>query len=506
MALDDDFDEADWQKELDLVALEEDPAAHESLASTAESDGEFHASCSFNLLCITILMCTDEDAVVSSSMQALNKLQAQREAQMNMMEADMNDMRHMADIALQSIRERPSTSQLQPPLTQDIFPPPSPLKSRAHTEGGVSEDGEASINRDPSSAEHVDMAIFGLRDLITTISGARSETEAFMESAPPPPPLPSHYEAFSSESTVERKAIYDEYKTQERERGVEREAQRRASMLQAEQEARDRQVRHLDQSHFKDRESLSQLFSCPISICILRSIFFKQAALEAAVAESARNRAAQEAAQEKLQAEASRRREEEAAREAERSRRLAALALEMQQRKAEMAAEEQARAARLRAMEREVEDGIVARSKRFLALARILRAWRYYRDGPVRAAKVSAAECFQSAFRAVRARKERWALEARRRVMRRLEEAASKGQIEAAKEALEAAKGVGLGEEVLARVKAMEVSAFLYSQESLREIDITFHQPYVSPPAGSSCRGLLATVGRRCLTPRHPPV
>ena len=91
--------------------------------------------------------------------------------------------------------------------------------------------------------------------------------------------------------------------------------------------------------------------------------------------------------------------------------------------------------------------------------------------------------------------------------MRRLEEAASKGQIEAAKEALEAAKGVGLGEEVLARVKAMEVSALIHRGRRLKanEYHISLTVCF-SLSAGSSCRGLLATVGCRCLTPRHPPV
>ena len=165
-------------------------------------------------------------------MVALNKLVSQREAKMSAMESDMLNLRHLADAALQSAMQRlPSTAPPAPLLEATM---PSHPTSRAQTEGGVSEDGEASVNRDPSSLEHVDHAIFGLCDLISSISiGPRSEPSssamALQNDAP-------------TESSVERNVMYDQYKAQELEREAEREAQRRRAALKTEQEAQDRQV------------------------------------------------------------------------------------------------------------------------------------------------------------------------------------------------------------------------------------------------------------------------
>ena len=159
---------------------------------------------------------------------------------MSMMEADMLDLRQIADVALQSALQRPPVTSL--PQIEPSLPPPSPLppKSRAQTDGGMSEDGEAFINRDPTSVEHVDEAIFGLMGLISSLSGTTNDTFA--------PAAGGSSKEDPSESSIERKAMYDQYKAQEAEREAGREAARKKAALKAEQEAKDRQVSRMQDS------------------------------------------------------------------------------------------------------------------------------------------------------------------------------------------------------------------------------------------------------------------
>lgn len=163
---------------------------------------------------------------------------------MSLMEADMLDLKQLADAALHSAMKRPSApaSQLQAsPFEAPSLPnlSSSQPQSRAQTEGGLSENGEVSISRDPIAVENIDQAIFGLRDLISSLSSSTSETSAL-------PIIDIRSSIFhdepSAESTVERKVMYDQYKAQEQQREAEREALKKKAARQAEQEAMERQV------------------------------------------------------------------------------------------------------------------------------------------------------------------------------------------------------------------------------------------------------------------------
>ncbi len=123
------------------------------------------------------------------------------------------------------------------------------------------------------------------------------------------------------------------------------------------------------------------------------------------------------------------------------------------------AAEAAARDAQLESLSREVREGVARQAWPRFAAMRIARAWRAYRDGAARRDRVRGITTLQAAVRAHAARRLHRQLAARREAMRRLEEAAGRGQLEAAREALEMARSVGLGGEALARVSAMEGQA-----------------------------------------------
>ncbi|KAG1657514.1 hypothetical protein FOA52_003751 [Chlamydomonas sp. UWO 241] len=224
-------------------------------------------------------------------------------------------------------------------------------------------------------------------------------------------------------AVMERQAARETYQRDEAERVAGRDAVRADAAARARRDADEAEARLR-----ADEGARAQAHAALV------------ARLEEQAAAAARVRAAAEAA------------------EAARAERWERERAERQARAAEMAAESAARERQLAVMVREVEDGVVKCARAHLAAARMWRAWAAYRGSPARAARLAAITTLQAAVRARAARREGARLAGQRDVRQRLEDAAARGQLGAAKDALVLAQSVGLGNEVSARLAAMEAA------------------------------------------------
>lgn len=107
------------------------------------------------------------------------------------------------------------------------------------------------------------------------------------------------------------------------------------------------------------------------------------------------------------------------------------------------AAEAAARGAERAAAAQQLQQELLRHARRHMAAWHIARAWRRYRSSPARARRAACATRIQAAWRGCAARRQAAQLRAQRAVMRGLEEAASKGMLEAMRQLAEQAQGVG---------------------------------------------------------------
>ncbi|GFR43183.1 hypothetical protein Agub_g4233 [Astrephomene gubernaculifera] len=221
-----------------------------------------------------------------------------------------------------------------------------------------------------------------------------------------------------------RRRLQEAYQAEEAARKAERERQRQEAEAAAAREAAEaeervrRQVEALEKQRF---EALAAL----------------EAQKEAAAAEAEALLAAAAAERDRLATEQ------------------AATAVRMEAAARAAAAREAAREAAMEALRQET----LAMARPHIAALRIAHAWRRYRYGPVRAARVAAAVRIQASWRGFVDRRHAARLRQQRDMMRKLEELASKGLLEELRAAAERAKDIGQGDAVLRRLSALESAA-----------------------------------------------
>ncbi|GAX83153.1 hypothetical protein CEUSTIGMA_g10579.t1, partial [Chlamydomonas eustigma] len=227
-----------------------------------------------------------------------------------------------------------------------------------------------------------------------------------------------------TESGIERKALYEQFLREENLRSEEKEKLRQEERLRAKATALEAQAREAT-----------------------------QAAAEAQAAEQ--RSAAAEAKAEAMRM--LRQAEEDAA--AEEQMRLEEERKALEDMREKMATEARERATQLEGVMREVNEGLAAQARFKYFARRIQNAWLQYRSSMSRQNRLAQITLMQALYRARAARKQYKQLAAERDVLRRLEEAAGKGHLEAAKAALAMAQNLGLGNEAQARVAEMEGQA-----------------------------------------------
>ncbi|MEW5308003.1 MAG: hypothetical protein WDW36_010367 [Sanguina aurantia] len=130
-----------------------------------------------------------------------------------------------------------------------------------------------------------------------------------------------------------------------------------------------------------------------------------------------------------------------------------------QERLAQMESQALARTVLRQQAAAEISAQRVLHARLHLAASRICRAWRRYCTSPVHAAKLRGVVLLQSLWRGLAARRRVAALRAQRRVLLRLEEAASSGLLELAREAAQQAETLGVGSEAQRRLLSLESAA-----------------------------------------------